>query len=608
MGGFIGWHDGGTILNCYSTGRVRYTGATDPVDKGFTGTENAGSYTGDFWDTQASLQSTSPGTATGQTTVNMQTQSTFTDAGWDFGTVWQMTGSAYPTLRVPGSVTVPAGSGTSGDPYQIATLSNLRWLSQTNSAFGSCFIQTADVNAASTSTWDANQGWTPIGDETHQFTGTYDGNGKTITGLFIDRVANYAGFFAITGGATISNLGLVGVNINSEGGNVVGALVAQNNATITNCYTTGTVIGLSNVGGLLGTTQGRPVSNSYSTCNVTAYVNGGGFVGASDNAITNCYARGNVTRQVGGAPNGFGGFVAWHSTGEIQNCYSTGRVIYPGGTDPTIDGFVGGVWNGTCTGDFWDTESSLQSTSSGTATGAATALMKTLSTFNDAGWSGGVWAMDSGVNDGYPYLIWQNPSGTPLPIQLASLAAAPSGGSTVTLNWKTASETNNYGFFVQRSAVAKTGFADVSALIPGHGTSTTGFSYQYADKSAPAGTVYYRLKQVDLDNSVHYSDAVMSRAADVAQAAPIVFALSQNYPNPFNPSTEFRFTVAKSGLTTLIVYNALGQEVAQIFNGATESGKYYTARLDGTGLASGVYFARLQSGVEMQMKKIVLLK
>jgi hypothetical protein len=234
--------------------------------------------------------------------------------------------------------------------------------------------------------------------------------------------------------------------------------------------------------------------------------------------------------------------------------------------------------------------------------------MKTLSTFNDAGWSGGVWAMDSGVNDGYPYLIWQNPSGTPLPIQLASLAAAPSGGSTVTLNWKTASETNNYGFFVQRSAVAKTGFADVSALIPGHGTSTTGFSYQYADKSAPAGTVYYRLKQVDLDNSVHYSDAVMSRAADVAQAAPIVFALSQNYPNPFNPSTEFRFTVAKSGLTTLIVYNALGQEVAQIFNGATESGKYYTARLDGTGLASGVYFARLQSGVEMQMKKIVLLK
>ncbi len=196
----------------------------------------------------------------------------------------------------------------------------------------------------------------------------------------------------------------------------------------------------------------------------------------------------------------------------------------------------------------------------------------------------------------------------PLPIQLASLTAAPSGGSTVTLTWKTASETDNYGFYVQRSATAKTGFADVSALIPGHGTSTTGFSYRYADKSAPAGTSYYRLKQVDLDNSVHYSDAVMSTATDVAPSVPIVFALSQNYPNPFNPSTDFRFTVAKSGFTTLIVYNVLGQEVATIFNGLTESGQYYTVRLDGTGLASGVYFARLQSGFESQLKKIVLLR
>ena len=196
----------------------------------------------------------------------------------------------------------------------------------------------------------------------------------------------------------------------------------------------------------------------------------------------------------------------------------------------------------------------------------------------------------------------------PLPIQLASLTAAPSGGSSVTLNWKTASETNNYGFYVERSANKSTGFAAVSGLIPGHGTSATGFTYSYTDKSALAGSGYYRLKQVDLDNSVHYSDAVMLTTSDVAETAPMVFALSQNYPNPFNPSTEFRFTVAKTGLTTLVVYNAIGQEVARVFNGETESGKYYTARLDGSALASGVYFARLQSSSEIQMKKIVLMK
>ena len=196
-----------------------------------------------------------------------------------------------------------------------------------------------------------------------------------------------------------------------------------------------------------------------------------------------------------------------------------------------------------------------------------------------------------------------------LPIQLTSLNALASSGSSVTLNWKTASETNNYGFFVERSAQKSAGFVTVSDLIPGHGTTTSAFTYQYTDRTAPAGASYYRLRQVDLDNSVHYSDAVMVSTTDAAaQAAPVLFALSQNYPNPFNPSTEFRFTVAKAGMTTLVVYNALGQEVGRIFSGQTEPGRFYTARLDGSALSSGVYFARLQSGNEVQMKKVVLMK
>ena len=513
-------------------------------------------------------------------------------------------------LAIGQVATAPAGSGTSGDPYQIATLNNLYWLSQNNSAFGNYFIQTADIDASSTSTWNSNAGWPPIGDETHPFTGTYDGQGKTISGLYIHRIQNEQGLFAVTTGATISNLGLVNANIYAYeyGGNAVGALVASNQATITNCFSTGTVVGEAAVGGLIGESSGLAVTGCYSTCAVTAYLSGGGLIGYSTSAVSNCYSRGNIGRPSSSTSTDFGGFIGNHAGGTVQNCYSTGNVTYAGKTSPTDKGFTGLESGGTSVGDFWDTETSQQATSAGSATGNTTSLMTGLSTFLDAGWSGSTWFMDAGINGGYPYLAWQNPTGTPLPIQLASLTASPNGGSSVTLNWKTASETNNYGFYVERSASKSAGFAAISGLIPGHGTSTTGFSYQYTDKTVPTGAAYYRLKQVDLDNSVHYSDAVMLATTDVAQSAPIVFALSQNYPNPFNPSTEFRFTVAKTGLTTLVVYNAIGQEVSRIFNGETESGKYYTARLDGSALASGVYFARLQSGSEIQMKKIVLMK
>jgi hypothetical protein len=307
-----------------------------------------------------------------------------------------------------------------------------------------------------------------------------------------------------------------------------------------------------------------------------------------------------------------GAFVGGYYSGKILNCYSTGRVLSTGAPDPTDNGFVGsnfdGEFGGEFGGDFWDIESSLQLTDVGGAVGLTTALMKSQATFLDAGWSSDEWNLDAGFNDGYPHLKWQNPTGSPLPIQLASFTASPVAGSSVKLLWKTASEVNNYGFYVERSSNKSTGFVAVSGLIPGHGTSTTGYSYQYADKSVPAGNQYYRLKQVDLDNAVHYSDPVMLSTTGVAESAPIVFALSQNYPNPFNPSTQFRFSVAKTGFTTLVIYNAIGQEVSRIFNGPTEAGKYYTARLDGTGLASGVYFARLQSGIEAQMKKIVLMK
>lgn len=196
----------------------------------------------------------------------------------------------------------------------------------------------------------------------------------------------------------------------------------------------------------------------------------------------------------------------------------------------------------------------------------------------------------------------------PLPIQLISFTATPVGGSSVTLQWKTASEVKNYGFEVQRSAGAKAGFSSISPLIAGHGTSITAFNYSYTDQSPSAGEQYYRLKQIDLNGALHYSDAVTIGIVSAPQMQiPAVFSLNQNYPNPFNPSTRIAYGLPKDANVSLRVYNTLGQEVAVLQNGVQDAG-YHEVIFDATRLGSGVYFYRIQAGTFVESMKLLLLR
>ncbi len=89
---------------------------------------------------------------------------------------------------------------------------------------------------------------------------------------------------------------------------------------------------------------------------------------------------------------------------------------------------------------------------------------------------------------------------------------------------------------------------------------------------------------------------------------PVEFNLFQNYPNPFNPKTKIAFTLAEDGLTTLRVYNSLGQQIKTIVNEFLYSGSLYEFEFDGTEFTSGIYFVKLVQRNKVQTRKIVLMK
>ena len=88
---------------------------------------------------------------------------------------------------------------------------------------------------------------------------------------------------------------------------------------------------------------------------------------------------------------------------------------------------------------------------------------------------------------------------------------------------------------------------------------------------------------------------------------PDHFALEQNYPDPFNPSTEIRYDLPEDAHVLLKIYDLLGREVATLVDGPETSG-YRTVRFDASTLPSGVYFYRLQAGVFVDVKKMLLMK
>ena len=135
-------------------------------------------------------------------------------------------------------------------------------------------------------------GWKPIGSFDNPFKGVFDGNGNTITGLYINTGNYYIGLFGFIKNGTVKNLGIVNMNITADSftGGVVGFLIG---GSVTNSFTTGIVTGKQYIGGIAGYIKDNgSVTSSYSTCTVTGNNDIGGVAGNvySEGRVTNCAA------------------------------------------------------------------------------------------------------------------------------------------------------------------------------------------------------------------------------------------------------------------------------------------------------------------------------
>ena len=205
--------------------------------------------------------------------------------------------------------TFSGGTGTSGDPYKIASEADLKLIA--GAAFAGTYFKLMD-DITLISPWT-----TPIGSSTTAFAGIFDGNKKIVKGLSITGSTQYRGLFGnIAAAGKITDLGVEG---SVSGGSFTGGLAGKNAGTIEKCHFTGTVTGIGeSLGGLIGVNLGS-VSECYANAGVTStsqYV--GGLVGSlmGNSKLENCYATGAVE-----GTNAVGGIAGYDANGStIENC------------------------------------------------------------------------------------------------------------------------------------------------------------------------------------------------------------------------------------------------------------------------------------------------
>lgn len=215
---------------------------------------------------------------------------------------------------------------------------------------------------------------------------------------------------------------------------------------------------------------------------------------------------------------------------------------------------------------------------------------------------------------------------TPLPVELTSFEAELVDNN-VLLQWKTATEVNNYGFDIERAipnpiinvndSLEWSGWSKIG-FVQGNGTTNSPKGYSFTDLELPhSNKVRYRLKQIDNDGTFSYSKTITVEISSITgideKDKQFQFTLNQNYPNPFNPSTIIKYSLKNRSRVSIKIFNILGEVVADLVNGEQAIGSY-EIKFNATSLSSGVYFYSLyaESNTSKEtfrdIKKMILLR
>ena len=277
---------------------------------------------------------------------------------WFFTMLLFVTTMIMPSMMLAKSITPtkPNGEGTAEKPYQIGTAAELYWFAGLVNGTLEDVEKNASAYAILTTDITVNKGvldenknlvsksdlteWEPIGTRWSPYTGTFDGQGYTISGLYFNNPhSSYVGLFGCIGAnGKISNVGVLDsyFQFSALGGGVCGV----NYGTVRDCKNTGSVRGLATIGGVCGLNEkGGIIENSFNEGTVSGTGDNaqqvGGVSGYNNGTIKSCYNTASVSGQ-----ESVGGVCGFNSVGTTTNCFNEGTV--------SGQNFVGGVCGNGC--------------------------------------------------------------------------------------------------------------------------------------------------------------------------------------------------------------------------------------------------------------------
>ena len=193
---------------------------------------------------------------------------------------------------------------------------------------------------------------------------------------------------------------------------------------------------------------------------------------------------------------------------------------------------------------------------------------------------------------------------SPTPVELSHFSGYVKNRHAV-LEWTTATESNNYGFEIQRNAENNFSFEKIG-FVQGNGTSSMPNQYSFVDLNRAAGNYFYRLKQIDFNGEFSFSEVV-----EISIGVVDDFRLFQNYPNPFNSITTISYSLPNSSNVEVKIFNMRGQLVKELANEFQQAGQHNIdwngTNLAGANVTSGVYICKISTLTTTKIFSLALI-